>query len=138
MNRIIWPEIHKGNNLHSPVIPESIMCIQDGCGMLYLNLKDVAFALGLTRPQRNSKDKKPTYVRWDRLKKYLSQIIHKEIKEGLDAFTFITEEEYYQLLFHVETKQAMKLQKLALNEFKAKVSTEDKLKIFASILSAAK
>ena len=136
MNRMIWAQLGQGNNLNRPLIPASVTCVQDGYGTLYLNLKDVAIVLGFTRPKQGDSNKTPQYIRWDRLKKYLSQIINQKIQEELDAFTFITEQEYYQLLFHAETEQAIKLRAIVIQEFQKRVSIKEKFRIIAQALSA--
>lgn len=134
MVEISWQGLERGNHLNCPFIPQSITCVKDSNDNLYLNVKDVAYALGVDQAKTCVNGQTYNYVRWERLGKYLASITGNAHAFKIGDCSFITEEEYYLLLMRLETQEARELKRIVFAEISKLVPTESRISIIARTL----
>lgn len=73
---------------------------------VFLNLKDVAIGLGFERERERNGNITKT-IRWDNIKKYLSQVNDMVNVNLIDSDTYISESDFYGLAVIARSKTAM-------------------------------
>lgn len=84
-------------------------------GEIFLNLKDVAIGLGFERERERNGNITKT-IRWDNIKKYLSDIDDRYLTQEVGSSLFITESDFYELAMLAKSEVAKAFRKKIAKE----------------------
>ena len=84
-------------------------------GEIFLNLKDVAIGLGFERERERNGNITKT-IRWDNIKKYLSEIDDRYLTQEVGLDLFILESDFYELAMVAKSETAKAFRKKIAKE----------------------